>query len=296
MHRRGFVKTTGMLVLSNLITMSKLSALEALVHSLPAAEMMPALFIGHGSPMNAITDNSFHKSWQELGKTLPRPKAILSISAHWLTKGTKVTTMAQPKTIHDFGGFPKALFDQQYPAPGAPQTAQDTIQMVHHTPITGDDTWGLDHGTWSVLLPMYPAADIPVYQLGLDYNQPMSYHYEIGQQLLQLRQKGVLVIGSGNLVHNLQALKWEGDNKVYDWAQEFDATFTKWMDAGDHASLLNYQKIMGNLATMAHPTYDHLLPLYYILGLQQKGEAITYFNQEFDMASISMRSMIINKA
>ncbi len=228
-----------------------------------------------------------------MGKTLPRPQAILSISAHWITTGTKVTAMSKPKTIHDFGGFPKKLFDQEYPAPGSPELAQLTKEMVTYSHIQTDESWGLDHGTWSVLLPMYPAADIPVYQLSLDYDQPPAYHYEIGKQLSKLRDKGVLIIGSGNLVHNLREIDWSGGNKVYDWAREFDSKFTEWMNKGDHASILNYQKILGNTATMAHPSYDHLLPLFYILGLQQKNEHITYFNDQFDMASISMRSMVI---
>jgi 4,5-DOPA dioxygenase extradiol len=200
---------------------------------------------------------------------------------------------AKPKTIHDFGGFPQKLFDQQYPAPGSPELAQLTKELISHTHVMTDDSWGLDHGTWSVLLPMYPLADIPVYQLSLDYSQPMSYHYEIGKQLSKLRDKGVLVIGSGNLVHNLGQVNWGGGDKVYDWAREFDTKFTDWMNKGDHTSILNYQKILGHTATMAHPSYDHLLPLFYILGLQQKGDHITYFNDQFDMASISMRSMII---
>lgn len=228
-----------------------------------------------------------------MGKALPRPQAILSISAHWITKGTKVTGMSKPKTIRDFGGFPKALFDAQYPAPGTPEFANLTKELVTHSHIQSDDSWGLDHGTWSVLLPMYPLADIPVYQLSLDYDQPPAYHYEIGKQLNKLRDKGVLIIGSGNLVHNLGKVDWSGGNKVYDWALEFDTKFTEWIKKGDHASVMNYQKILGNTATMAHPSYDHLLPLFYILGLQQKNEHVTFFNDKFEMGSISMRSMLI---
>ena len=292
MHRRTLLKAGGLFAITQVMG-STLSALEALGKSLPASERMPILFVGHGSPMNAIEDNVYHKSWQAMGKTLPRPKAILSISAHWITSGTKVTAMRQPKTIHDFGGFPKKLFDQEYPAPGSPELAQLTKELVTYSHLQTDETWGLDHGTWSVLLPMYPAADIPVYQLSLDYDQPPTYHYEIGKQLSKLRDKGVLIIGSGNLVHNLREVDWSGGNKVYDWAREFDSKFTDWMNKGDHASILNYQKILGNTATMAHPSYDHLLPLFYILGLQQKNEHIAYFNDQFDMASISMRSMVI---
>ena len=294
MHRRTLLKASGLAAIAQISGMSTLSALEALGHSLAPSERMPVLFIGHGSPMNAIADNAYSQSWKALGKKLQRPQAILSVSAHWLTKGTKVASMSKPKTIHDFGGFPKALFDAEYPAPGSPDFAKLTKELVTYSHVQTDESWGLDHGTWSVLLPMYPAADIPVFQLSLDYDQPPTYHYEIGKQLSKLRDKGVLIIGSGNLVHNLRAIDWSGGNKVYDWAREFDSKFTGWMDKGDHASILDYQKILGNTATMAHPSYDHLLPLFYILGLQQKNEQITYFNEQFDMASISMKSMVIH--
>ncbi len=293
MQRRTLIKAGGLLAMAQITGMSTLSALASLGKSLSPSERMPVMFVGHGSPMNAIEDNAYHKSWQAMGKSLPRPQAILSVSAHWITNGTKVTAMSHPKTIHDFGGFPKKLFDQEYPAPGSPELARLTKELVTYSHIQTDESWGLDHGTWSVLLPMYPAADIPVFQLSLDYDQPPAYHYEIGKELGKLRDKGVLIIGSGNLVHNLRDIDWSGGNKVYDWAREFDTRFTEWMDKGDHASILNYQKILGNTATMAHPTYDHLLPLFYILGLQQKNEKITYFNDRFDMASISMRSMLI---
>lgn len=243
--------------------------------------------------MNAIEDNEFSRSWKKIGKDLPRPQAILSISAHWLTKTTKVTGVGQPKTIHDFGGFPKALFDVEYPAPAAPEMVQLTQQLLAASHVHTDDSWGLDHGTWSVLLPMYPAADIPVFQLSLVYEQSPEYHYQLGKQLSKLRDKGVLIIGSGNLVHNLGRVDWHNTGITYDWAKEFDSKFTNWIDNGDHASIMNYQKLLGSTATMAHPSYDHLLPLFYILGLQQKGEKTTYFNDIFQMGSISMRSMII---
>ena len=294
MQRRSFIKAGGLAALAQITGMSTLSALESLGSSLAPSPRMPVLFIGHGSPMNAIEDNEFSRSWHKLGKSLPRPQAILSNSAHWLTNVTKVTTMAHPKTIHDFGGFPKALFDAQYPAPGTQEFAELTKQMVTSSHIQSDDSWGLDHGTWSVLLPMYPAADIPVFQLSLVYEQSPAYHYEIGKQLSKLRDKGVLIIGSGNLVHNLGMIDWHNTGKVYDWAQEFDTKFTGWMDSGDHKSILDYQNILGRTATMAHPTYDHLLPLFYVLGLQQKNEHITYFNDKLEMGSLSMRSVIIS--
>src|ERR1043165_2039876 len=255
MHRRTLIKAGGLLAAAQITGMSTLSALTKLGEALSPSARMPVMFIGHGSPMNAIEENAYHKSWQAMGKTLPRPQAILSVSAHWITKGTKVTGMSHPKTIHDFGGFPKKLFDQQYPAPGSPELAKLTQELVTYSHIQTDESWGLDHGTWSVLLPMYPAADIPVFQLSLDYDQPPRYHYEIGKQLNKLRDKGVLIIGSGNLVHNLGMIDWATSGKTFDWALEFDTKFTEWINKGDHASIMNYQKILGKTATMAHPSY-----------------------------------------
>lgn len=293
MHRRTLIKAGGLLALGQITGMSTLSSLSSLAGSLPAGPRMPALFVGHGNPMNAILDNEFSRTWKKIGHQLPRPKAILAISAHWLTKETRVTTMAKPQTIHDFGGFPKALFDAQYPAPGSPEFAKMTIDAVTHSHIQGDESWGLDHGTWSVLLPMYPAADIPVFQLSIVYEKPSSYHYEIGRELAKLRDKGVLIVGSGNIVHNLGQVDWGNTGRKYDWAVEFDTKITDWVNKGDHTAILNYQKLLGRTADMAHPSNDHFLPLFYILGLQQKGEKITYFNDHFDMGSISMRSMIV---
>lgn len=293
MHRRTFIKSAGLLAASQLVGMNSISALQALEGKLTRSERMPVLFVGHGSPMNAIEDNKYTKSWRDLGKKLPKPQAILVVSAHWLTRGTKVTAMNQPKTIHDFGGFPQELFNQQYKALGSPEMAKYTQELIHATQVELDHEWGLDHGSWSVLLPMYPMADIPVLQLSIDYGKPLSYHYEIGKQLSKLRDKGVLIIGSGNIVHNLRQINWSGDGKNFDWAIEFDTKFKDWMDKGDHKSIMDYQKLLGSTAQMAHPTNDHLLPLYYILGLQQKGEDLHYFNDSIDMGSISMRSMLI---
>ncbi len=293
MQRRDILKAGGIIAAAHFTGMTTLSALANIGSSLKSSARMPALFIGHGSPMNAIEDNSFSQTWRKMGKSLPRPQAILSISAHWITKGTKVTGNAQPRTIHDFGGFPKKLFDQQYPAPGAPELAKLTKDLVTYSHVQTDDSWGLDHGTWSVLLPMYPAADIPVYQMSIDYDQPLQYHYEIGKQLNKLRDKGVLIIGSGNLVHNLGMVDWGNTGKKFDWATEFDTKFTEWMNKGDHASILKYQQILGSTARMAHPTNDHLLPLFYILGLKQPGDELKYFNDKFDYGSISMRSVVI---
>jgi 4,5-DOPA dioxygenase extradiol len=253
-------------------------------------ERMPILFIGHGSPMNAILDNAYSQSWNQLGKQLPKPKAILSISAHWITRGTQVTDSPHPETIHDFGGFPQALFDAQYPAPGTPMLANETTKLVHSTTVAPSNEWGLDHGTWSVLKPMYPLADIPVYQLSIDYWQSPEYHYKIGQELQKLREKGVLIMGSGNVVHNLRKLQWNS-NTPYDWALEFDNWLKNALVNGDHQSILNFQQL-GALAKEAHPTYDHFLPLLYILGLLQPNEKPTFFNETFDAASISMRSVV----
>ena len=293
MHRRTFIKSAGILAATQLVGMNNLSALQALENTLAPSPRMPVLFIGHGSPMNAIEDNVYSRKWRELGKTLPKPQAILMVSAHWLTKGTMVTAMERPKTIHDFGGFPKELFDQQYQAPGAPEMAEYTKEIITAADVKLDHEWGLDHGSWSVLLPMFPKADIPVYQLSIDYGQPVAHHYELGKQLSKLRDKGVLIIGSGNIVHNLGRINWSGDGKVFDWALEFDAKFKEWMDKGDHKSTIDYQKILGKTAELAHPTNDHLLPLYYVLALQGKGEDLTYFNDKMDLGSISMRSLII---
>jgi 4,5-DOPA dioxygenase extradiol len=255
-----------------------------------AEAIMPVLFVGHGSPMNAIEKNAYHNKWIELGKTLPKPKAILVVSAHWLTKGTKVTAMEKPKTIHDFGGFPQELFDAQYPANGSPEFAKRTEALVTKTKIELDFEWGLDHGTWSVLLPMYPKADIPVFQLSIDYSQPPQYHYDLAKELSALRKKGVLIIGSGNIVHNLGMVDWAG--KVYDWAIEFDEKIKKFIDERNHSEIINYEK-MGSIAKLAVPTNDHYLPLLYTLALQQKNETISYFNETCEMGSISMRSVRI---
>lgn len=258
-----------------------------------ATEKIPALFIGHGSPMNAIEANEFHNRWGELGHQLPRPKAILTVSAHWLTRGTHVTAMERPRTIHDFGGFPKALFDQQYPAPGSPEFAEMTKQMVTHTKIQSDYEWGLDHGTWSFLLPMYPEADIPVYQLSLDYHQPLQYHYDLAKQLEDLRTKGVMVIGSGNIVHNLRMVDFTGLHGPFDWAVEFDERIKDAIDAHDHQAIINYETL-GASAKLAVPTYDHYLPLIYSIALQGKNENVTFFNDKTDLGSISMRSLVIS--
>lgn len=290
MNRKDFLKKIAITSLS--IPFMKLNALGGIGENLPTTKKMPILFVGHGSPMNAILDNSFSRKWKELGNQLQTPTAILVISAHWLTeKSTKVTAMEMPKTIHDFGGFPKKLFEQEYPVKGSPSFAKETIDLVKSTPIQEDFEWGLDHGTWSILKPMFPKADIPVFQISIDYDQPMEYHYQIGKEISKLREKGVLIIGSGNIVHNLYEL--EQRNTAYDWAQEFDTKITEFINKGDFEAVMNFQKL-GNIAKKAHPTYDHFLPLIYTLGASNHKEQITYFNDQFDLGSISMRSLLIH--
>lgn len=262
---------------------------------------MPVAFLGHGSPMNAIEDNVYRRSWQALGAEFgvkwPRPQLILCISAHWLTKGWWLTAMAQPKTIHDFGGFPQALFEQQYPAPGFPQAAQEIAQVVHQPGSTEQlwldlQEWGLDHGAWSVLKPMFPLADIAVMQLSMDYGRTPAEHYALGQQLKGLREHGVLIVGSGNIVHNLSALQMGATpDQAYDWALEFDQTIAEYLSNGKLAALQDFQKL-GVVAQQAHPTYEHLLPLLYCVGAVDADETPQFFNTSFQAASISMRSVL----
>jgi 4,5-DOPA dioxygenase extradiol len=276
------------------------ASLDAL-HSLPQTPRMPVLFLGHGSPMNAIEDNEFRRSWQTLGAEFgakwPRPKLVLCISAHWITRGWWLTAMASPKTIHDFGGFPQALFDQQYPAPGAPDAAAAISRAVQqpetHKPLGLDqDEWGFDHGNWAVLKPMFPQADIPVIQLSMDYRRPASEHFALGRQLRVLRERGVLILGSGNIVHNLRTMQRDARNdQAYDWTIEFDRITAEHIAQGRLEALQDFQKL-GQVAQLAHPTYEHYLPLLYAAGAVQAGEAPQFFNTTFQGASISMRSVI----
>lgn len=279
------------------------AAAQAGITALRPSARMPVLFVGHGSPMNAIEDNAYRRSWQQLGQQLlaraERPQLVLCISAHWITQGqgSWLTGMAQPKTLHDFGGFPDELFAQQYPAPGAPVVAQQLasqLHMPHSQQALGVDAdgWGLDHGTWSVLKPMFPAADIPVVQLSIDYRRPSAEHFALGQQLQALRERGVLIVGSGNVVHNLRALqRTQSPLQAYDWAIEFDQMVTGLVERGDLARLGDFQQL-GTVAQMAHPTYDHYLPLLYAAGAVHPGEVAQFFNADFQMAAISMRSMV----
>lgn len=248
---------------------------------------MPALFIGHGSPMNAIEDNEFAQGWANVAQSFPQPKAILCISAHWQTVGTQVTAMAQPKTIHDFYGFPQALFAVNYPAPGSPELAQLIQQTVRSTSVESDQQWGLDHGAWSVLCRMFPDADIPVVQLSLNQHKPPEFHYELGKELRALRRRGVLIVGSGNIVHNLRMLRWA--DEAYDWAVEFDEQIKQAILAGDHDTIINYERL-AELARLAVPTDEHFLPLLYVLACQEN-EAVSFFAEKVTLGAISMRSV-----
>jgi 4,5-DOPA dioxygenase extradiol len=274
------------------------------LQNLTPSPKMPVLFLGHGSPMNAIEDNSYRRQWQALGqefgdgKKYPQPSLILCISAHWITRGWWLTGMDKPKTIHDFGGFPQALFDQQYPALGAPKVAQELSRLLV-SPIPKGflevdlEQWGLDHGAWAVLKPMFPAANIPVVQLSMDYSRAPIEHFQLGQQLQQLRHQGVLIVGSGNIVHNLRTLDRNRHDKPYDWALEFDAITAKHVADKNYAALSEFLKL-GSLATQAHPTHDHYLPLLYSAGALDSKDELRTFNDSIDMGSISMRSMIWN--
>ncbi len=267
--------------------------LQQLRDSLPATEKMPVLFIGHGNPMNAILDNRYHNRWMELGQTLPRPKAILSISAHWITPGkTYVNILKNPRTIHDFGGFPGELYQQQYPAPGAPEFAEVAIEVTRKVHLERDEKWGLDHGTWSVLLPMFPEADIPVFQLSIDYGQPASFHFELAKELKSLREKGVMIMGSGNVVHNLRMMR--PGHEPYDWALEFDSFIREKTADRNFEAIVGYETL-GELAGKAHPTVDHLLPLMYSIGMVDDRDRMLTFNEDFDLGSVSMWSFYTDK-
>ncbi len=270
------------------------------IASLRKSDRLPVLFLGHGSPMNAIGDNEYRRSWQalgaEFGSRIARPQLILCISAHWLTDGWWLTGMDQPKTIHDFGGFPQELFDQQYPAPGDAAAARAISQVVRQrasAPLGLDvSAWGLDHGSWSVLKPMFPDADIPVIQLSMDYSRAPEDHYALAQQIMGLRERGVLIVGSGNVVHNLQQMqRGAAGSQAYDWALEFDQTIGGYLQQGNLSALQNFQKL-GALAKMAHPTYEHFLPLLYAAGAVDANEPMRFFNTSFQGGSISMRSMV----
>lgn len=254
---------------------------------------MPVLFVGHGNPMNAIEQNEFTDSWTEIGSSLPVPTAVLCISAHWETHGTYLTSMLQPQTIHDFGGFPPELFEVQYPAPGNPELASEIKQSIIPQNVKLDDKeWGLDHGAWSVIKHIYPNANIPVVQLSINHNQPPTYHYLLAKQLAFLRSKGVLIIGSGNLVHNLRNVDWQQPESGYDWALEANEKMKTFIADGNHQQLIDFRK-QGKAFDMAIPTAEHYIPILYALALQAKSDEITFFNDKLMMGSLSMTSVMI---
>jgi len=287
MNRRDFVLSS----LAHISAMNALTDLKNFSDTLPVQDRkMPALFIGHGSPMNGIEDNAFSQRWATMGKEIPTPRAVLVVSAHWLTRGTAITAMANPQTIHDFGGFPQALFDVQYPAPGHPKLAEETAALIKKTKVHLDHDWGLDHGSWSVVKNMYPDANIPVLQLSIDYNKSAQYHYDLATELAALRKKGVLIIGSGNMVHNLRILDWNKPDGGYDWADEMNQTFKRLISENNHQALINFQDL-GKAAALSIPTPDHYLPLLYTLGVKDKHDALSFFNDKTTMGSISMTSV-----
>jgi 4,5-DOPA dioxygenase extradiol len=275
--------------------MNTLNDLHKISGSFSNTEKMPVLFLGHGSPMNAIEENQFVAGFRNLAKTLPRPNAIFCISAHWFTKGTKVTAMEMPRTIHDFGGFPQALFDVQYPAKGSPELALETKQLLLPTEVELDEHWGLDHGAWSVIKHLYPEANVPVIQLSIDYTKSGQYHFDLAQKLSALRTKGILIVGSGNIVHNLRLVdfrNFDKDNYGYDWAIEVKEKVNNYLLDGNFQPLIDFEK-QSKAFQLAIPTPEHYLPLIYTLGLKGKTEELSLFNDKLLAGSLSMTSVKI---
>lgn len=273
----------------------KVNSLRNLSKNFEATEKFPVLFLGHGSPMNAIEENEFVDGFRNIGKTFQKPKAILVISAHWETRGTFVTAMDNPPTIHDFGGFPQALFDVQYPAPGSPELAQETKKIITKTDVLLDDKWGLDHGAWSVVKHLYPDAEVPVIQMSIDYTQPASYHYELAQELASLRHKGVLIIGSGNMVHNLRMVAWDKLNEAgfaWDWAQEAKEKMKNYILDGNHKALIDFRN-QGKAFDLAIPTPEHYLPMIYSMALKDRQDDLLLFNDNSIGGSLAMTSFKI---
>jgi 4,5-DOPA dioxygenase extradiol len=278
--------------------MTTLSAFKNFTSGLrEQGQLMPVLFIGHGSPMNGIEDNEFSRRWTKMAKEIPTPAAVLVVSAHWFSKGTKITAMDFPKTIHDFGGFPQALFDVQYNAPGNPELAKETASLIHSADVELDHDWGLDHGTWTVVRHMYPDAQIPVLQLSIDYTKGPQYHYDLAKEIYALRKKGVLIIGSGNMVHNLRMVAWDKMNEPdygYDWALQMNDTFKQLISDGDYKPLIHYESL-GAEARLAIPTPEHYLPLLYSLGLKGSKDKVSFFNDKAVAGSLTMTSVLINQ-
>ena len=289
MERKQFIK-----LITGTTIMTTLSGFSRFASELEEQErLMPVLFIGHGSPMNGIEDNEFSQRWKKMATEIPVPAAVLVISAHWQSKGTRITAMDFPKTIHDFGGFPKALFDVQYPAPGSPAIARETASLFKSSPVALDHDWGLDHGAWTVIRHMYPEADIPVLQLSMDYTKGPQYHYDLAKELYGLRRKGILIIGSGNMVHNLGMVAWDKmdvDGYGYDWALSMNETFKSLISGSDHKSLINISRL-GREAELAIPTPEHYLPLLYTLGVKGKNDGVSFFNDKAVGGSLTMTSV-----
>lgn len=277
--------------------MNSLATFNKFTNDLKEQEhLMPVLFIGHGSPMNGIEDNEFSTRWKNMAKEIPTPAAVLVVSAHWFSKGTRITAMDFPETIHDFGGFPQKLFDVQYPAPGNPVLAKETAALLHSAHVELDHDWGLDHGAWTVVRRMYPEANIPVLQLSIDYTKKPQYHFDLAKELYDLRKKGVLIIGSGNMVHNLRMISWENLNTAgygYDWTLQMNDTFKQLISDGDFKPLINYESL-GAEAKLAIPTPEHYLPLLYSLSLKGSNDKISFFNDKAVAGSLTMTSVLID--
>ncbi|MEO6814694.1 MAG: 4,5-DOPA dioxygenase extradiol [Ginsengibacter sp.] len=278
--------------------MSTLSAFNKFTSDLKEQErLMPVLFIGHGSPMNGIEDNEFSQRWTQIAKEIPTPAAVLVVSAHWFSEGTHITAMDFPETIHDFGGFPQKLFDVQYPAPGNPALAKETVSLLHSAHVELNHDWGLDHGAWTVVRHMYPDAKIPVLQLSIDYTKSPQFHYDLAKELYELRKKGVLIIGSGNMVHNLRMVSWENMNNSgygFDWALKINDKFKQLITDGDYQPLINYESL-GAESKLAIPTPEHYLPLLYSLGLKGSNDSISFFNDKAVAGSLTMTSVKIGE-
>jgi len=293
MDRKEFLTTMAILPIAGIAMKAK--GLGEMTGTNDGPKKMPVLFLGHGSPMNGIEENEFVAGWRNIGKEIPRPKAVVCVSAHWETWGAQVTAMAKPKTIHDFGGFPEELYDVQYPAPGSPALAKEISERITKTRIGLDKDWGLDHGCWVVVKRLYPDANIPVLQLSLDSSKPAAYHYEYAKELSWLREKGVLIIGSGNMVHNLPLVAWDKLNEIgyaYDWAIEASETMKKFIRSGDHQSMIDYQS-QGKAYNLAIPTPEHYLPLLYALALQEEKDTLKLFNDKAVAGSLTMTSVKI---
>ena len=276
--------------------MKDLSSFRTFTQNLKEQEtLMPVLFIGHGSPMNGIEDNQFSQRWRKMAEEIPTPAAVLVVSAHWLSRGTRITAMDFPKTIHDFGGFPQALFDVQYPAPGDRKVAEETASLITSTQVELDHDWGLDHGTWTIVRHMYPEAEIPVLQLSIDYTKGPKYHFELAKELTALRKKGILIIGSGNMVHNLRMMAWDKINEPeygYDWVLELNEKFKKYIVEENYDPLINYQ-LLGREGSLAIPTPEHYMPLLYTLGIRGAKDDVSFFNDKAVAGSLTMTSVKI---